>query len=84
MNMEIVIPPEDSVRLLSQLMEELDYRKLYEAYSRTGRKAALSPMNLFKIMVYGYMNLSLRGIAETLELNREMVRTVKVSKDLSP
>lgn len=56
MNMEIVIPPEDSVRLLSQIMEELDYRKLYEAYSQTGRKAAISPMNLFKIMVYGYMN----------------------------
>lgn len=55
-NMEIMIPPEDSVRLLSQIMEELDYRKLYEAYSRTGRKAAVSPMNLFKIIVYGYMN----------------------------
>ncbi|MDF2636722.1 MAG: transposase IS200-family protein [Pelosinus sp.] len=29
-------------------------------------------------------NLSLRGIAETLELNREMVRKLQVSKDLSP
>ncbi|AJQ29423.1 transposase [Pelosinus fermentans] len=29
-------------------------------------------------------NLSLRGIAETLELNREMVRKAQVSKDLSP
>jgi putative transposase len=29
-------------------------------------------------------NFSLRGIAETLELNREMVRKVQVSKDLSP
>jgi transposase len=44
------------VRLLSQMMEELDYRKLYEAYSRGGRKAAVSPVKLFKIMVYGYMN----------------------------
>jgi transposase len=51
-----MIPPEDSVRLLSQIMEELDYRKLYEAYSRIGRKAAVSPKNLFKILVYGYMN----------------------------
>jgi putative transposase len=29
-------------------------------------------------------NFSLRGIAETLELNREMVRKMQVSKDLSP
>ncbi|GMA98254.1 hypothetical protein PIPA1_10540 [Pelosinus sp. IPA-1] len=29
-------------------------------------------------------NLSLRGIAEKLELNREMVRKVQVSRDLSP
>jgi transposase len=56
MNMEIMIPPEDSVRLLSQIMEELDYRKLYEAYSQTGRKATVSPVKFFKIMVYGYMN----------------------------
>jgi transposase len=54
--MEFLIPATDSVRLLSQLMEELDYSKLYKAYSRTGRNPAVSPKNLFKVLVYGYMN----------------------------
>ena len=52
----ILIPADDSVRLLSQLLEELDYSKLYAAYSRLGRNPAVSPKNLFKVLVYGYMN----------------------------
>lgn len=52
----ILIPADDSVRLLSQLLEELDYRKLYQAYSQQGRNPAVSPKNLFKVLVYGYMN----------------------------
>jgi len=53
---EIRIPADDSVRLLSQVMEELDYSKLYGAYSHMGRNPAVSPKNLFKVLVYGYMN----------------------------
>lgn len=56
LNMEILIPKDDSVRLLSQVMEELDYTDLYKAYSPKGRKSAISPKNLFKIIVYGCMN----------------------------
>ncbi|MEA4888383.1 MAG: IS1182 family transposase [Clostridiaceae bacterium] len=60
----ILIPADDSVRLLSQVMEELDYSKLYQAYSRLGRNPAVSPKNLFKVLVYGYMNniYSSRGL----------------------
>jgi transposase len=53
---EIFIPEDDSVRLLSQQLEELDYSKLYQAYSHMGRNPAVSPKNLFKILVYGYMS----------------------------
>jgi len=56
LNMEIFIPKDDSVRLLSRVMEDLDYTDLYKAYSPKGRKSAISPKNLFKIIVYGYMN----------------------------
>jgi transposase len=56
LNVEILIPENDSVRLLSEIMDQLDYSILYKAYSRKGRKSAVSPRNLFKIMVYGYMN----------------------------
>jgi len=51
----VLIPADDSVRLLSSLMERMDYSKLYEAYSRI-RKNGTGPKSLFKILVYGYMN----------------------------
>lgn len=51
----ILIPADDSVRLLSQVLEELDYSRLYKAYSRNGRNPAVTPKNLFKVLVYGYM-----------------------------
>ena len=56
LNMEMFIPENDSVRLLSEIMDQLDFSALYKAYSRKGRKSAVSPRNLFKIIVYGYMN----------------------------
>jgi transposase len=56
LNVEILIPENDSVRLLSKIMDQLDYSTLYKAYSRKGRKSAVSPRNLFKVIVYGYMN----------------------------
>ncbi len=56
MPVEKIIPKDDSVRLLSQVLEELNYLNLYMAYSSKGRKPAVSPKILFKILVYGYMN----------------------------
>jgi transposase len=53
---EAKIPVNDSVRLLSQILEELDYTKLYMAYSLTGRKPAVEPRILFKVLTYAYMN----------------------------
>jgi transposase len=53
---DILIPADDSVRLLNRVMEELDYTQLYAAYSRHGENPAVHPKNLFKVLVYGYMN----------------------------
>ena len=55
-NFEINIPADDSVRLLSNVLEEIDYTELYRAYSRKEKNNAASPKNLFKILVYPYMN----------------------------
>jgi transposase len=52
----ILIPEDDSVRLLSQILEELYYTKLNEAYSSKGRKPVVEPKILFKVLVYAYMN----------------------------
>lgn len=55
-NYEVIIPADDSVRLLSNVLEEIDYTELYRAYSRKEKICAASPRNLFKILVYAYMN----------------------------
>ena len=54
--MDVLIPEDDSVRLLSLMMEELDYKKLYEAYSPNGSNPTVPPKILFKILIYSYMN----------------------------
>jgi len=54
LDFEILIPEDDSVRLLSQILEELNYKKLYQAYSHIGRKSVVEPKILFKIIVYAY------------------------------
>lgn len=52
---EILIPEQDPVRLTSAQLEELDYRKLYHAYSAKGRKSAVEPRIMFEVLVYGYV-----------------------------
>ena len=56
LNYEVLIPKDDSVRLLSQILEGLNYEKLYRAYSSSGRKPAVEPKILFKVLTYAYMN----------------------------
>ena len=52
----MLIPEDDSVRLLSHILEGLNYEKLYRAYSFTGRKPAVEPKILYKVLTYAYMN----------------------------
>lgn len=54
-NIEYDIPSNDSVRLLSQFIEEMDLSDLYMTYSRVKENQA-SPRKLLKILLYGYMN----------------------------
>lgn len=55
LDIEILIPEDDSVRLLSQFVEGLDLSKLYETYSRV-RENQATPTQLLKLVIYGYMN----------------------------
>lgn len=55
LNNEVLIPENDPVRLLSAQLEELEYGKLYEAYSSIGRKWAADPRVMFKVLVHGYL-----------------------------
>jgi len=53
-NSEIMLPENAPVQLTSAQLEELDYEKLYRAYSARGRKSKVDPRVMFKVMVYGY------------------------------
>ena len=53
LNSELFIPEDAPVRLTNAQLEELDYRKLYEAYSPGGRKSVTDPRVLFKVLVLG-------------------------------
>ncbi len=55
LNMERMIPVDDSVRLLSQFVEEMDLSELYSTYFRV-RKNQATPRQMLKIMLYAYMN----------------------------
>ena len=52
---EKVIPANDSVRLLDQIVEEMDLTPLMRAYNVRGRKPATAPSTLLKIMLYANM-----------------------------
>jgi transposase len=54
LSLEGLVPDDDSVRLLSHELEELDYSLLYQAYSAKGRNPAVDPKTMFKILTYAY------------------------------
>ena len=60
-----MIPPDEPVRLLSAVTEELNYEKLTATYSQLGRNE-YPPRLLFKVVLYG----SCRGIYATREIER--------------
>ena len=71
-NLEINIPKDDSVRLLYEVTEGLNYKKLYRSYSILGRNSAIDPKTLFRIVVYGYME----RIFSSRELEKACIRDV--------
>jgi len=71
-DIQSLVSENDSVRLLSQVLEGLDYKVLNEAYSTRGRKPAVPPEILFKILVYAYMN----NIYSTRKIERACRRDI--------
>ena len=53
LNIETIIPEDDSVRLLSQFVEAMDLTDLYSTYERIN---SVSPRTLLKIVLYSYMS----------------------------
>jgi transposase len=55
LNIDYIIPDNDSVRLLSQFVEEMNLSDLFTTYFRF-RKNTATPRQMLKIMLYAYMN----------------------------
>ena len=81
-NTEYLIPVDDSVRHIDQVLEEIDYRELYLTYSSEGRNPVVSPKTLFKIMVYAYSQhiYSSREIEKACKLNLAFIYLLRGEK----
>ncbi len=55
LNLEVKIPSDDPVRLLSAFVEGMDLSELYKTYDRV-RKNQASPRQMLKIVLYASMN----------------------------
>lgn len=69
---ENIIPEDDSVRMLYDVMEGLDYTELNKTYSTIGRNPAVLPETMFAIIVYGYME----GIYSSRALEKACKRDI--------
>lgn len=55
-NTEVYICEHDSVRLLRNIIKEMNFTKLFSTYSKIGRKPVVSAVTMFTIVIYAYMN----------------------------
>lgn len=71
LNIDCIIPDHDSVRLLSQFVEEMDLSDLYSTYSRI-RENQATPRQMLKIVLYSYMNHSYSSRTMELSCRRDI------------
>jgi len=66
LDFEVLVPENDSVRLLSEVIDNMNLSLLNQAYSSKGRNASVPPRIMLKIMAYAYMEgiYSSRDIAK--------------------
>lgn len=55
LEIDYIIPKNDSVRLLSHIIEEMNLEKLYKTYSRI-RENSITPRQMLKIVIYANMS----------------------------
>ena len=71
LDIDSIIPNNDSVRLLSQFVEEMELSNLYSTYFRI-RKNPATPRQLLKIMLYAYMNRKYSSRDIEIACNRDI------------
>jgi transposase len=71
LNIDFLIPDNDSVRLLSQFVEEMNLEDLYATYSRV-RENQATPRQMLKILLYSCMNLRYSSRLMELSCRRDV------------
>ena len=79
LSLEGLVSNDNSVRLLNHELEDLDYTKLYQAYSARGRNPAVDPKTMFKILTYTYS----QNIYSSRKIETACKRDVVVSRTKS-
>lgn len=69
LNLETIIPIDDSARLLSQFVEAMDLTDLYSTYERIN---TVSPRTLLKIVLYSYMNGNYSSCSMEISCKRDI------------
>ena len=54
LELDVCIPANDCVRLISQFVEEMDLAALYDTYERMPSEKYASPEIMLKLMLYAY------------------------------
>lgn len=67
----VMIPENEPVRLFDAILEDLNYDSLYQLYSSKGRKSAIPPRILLKILLFAMSEgiFALRKIQRQCEVN---------------
>lgn len=71
LNIDCIIPENDSVRLLSQFVEEMNLEDLYATYSRF-RENQATPRQMLKMVLYSYMNRNFASRSMELSCHRDV------------
>lgn len=82
LNLDLCIPEDDSLRLLIEITEEMDYRELYAAYERRESAGEATAKQLFQLVVLGFMNgyYSLRNISSACRYDVRMIYLLRGKK----
>lgn len=65
-NVDMLIPEDDKVRLVCEIVDRMDLGPVLRTYSRLGRKPALDPITYFKILLFCYSE----GIYSTRKIEK--------------
>ena len=78
---EKVIPADDSVRLLNQMVEEMDLTPLKRAYDAHGRKPATEPSTMDEHSLLMQLNKKRTEIEDAIQAEQEKLRKIELAKN---